>query len=144
MITTTSPAPLRFVVHHIHPTSARLRFLTSVDFHVVFPTKLPSLSELLDNHESQNYLSVHPSQYLQRLCETLQIPPQLISIVNEFRCWVDTPKQTLPIYLVKVLTEQPFDAPEGCRWIELPDCFALLEIERQIMHRVYDSLLGHD
>ncbi|WP_317929954.1 hypothetical protein [Halioxenophilus sp. WMMB6] len=136
--------PLRFVIHHIHPTSARLRFLLSPLTHIVWPTALPKLSELLDARDSQHCLALHPAQYLKQLSQSLQIDPKLFSIVPEFRQWVDTPGAKLPIYLVKVEQEQPFAAPEGCRWIELPDCFALEGIERLIMRCVYDFLLGHD
>ena len=139
-----SSLPLRFVIHHIHPTSARLRFLKSAEAHIIFPRPLPTLSDLLDERDSHNCLAVHPAPFLSQLCETLQMELAKVAIVNEFRQWVDTPQSAIPIYLVKVLTEQPFTAPEGCSWIELPDCFGLIEVERLIMRKVYDFLLGHE
>ncbi len=135
---------LRFIVHHLHPTSARLRFLKSPGGFVVFPTPLPRLSDLLDACTESSSLLQHPSTYLKQLSETLQINPSTLQFVKDFRCWVDTPKQTLVVYLVRVVIEQPFTPQPGYQWIELPDSFSLIAIERLMLQRVYEFHLGHD
>jgi len=144
MIPDSDDLPLRFVIHHIHPTSARLRFLLSGTGHVVLPKSLPALSDLLEQRATRNLLATHPAPFLSQLCQTLQLPAQSLSIVNEFRCWVEIPGANVPVYLLKVTTEAPFAPPEGCRWIELLDSYQLVDVERLILRRVYDFLLGHE
>lgn len=143
METTATNPPLRFVIHHLHPTSARLRFLKSPAGRVIFPTPLPALSELLEEYDIPSATATHPAPFLRQLCATLQVEPHELTIVNGFRLWVDTPGVTVPVYLVKVQKEQPFAAPKGCQWIELPDCFSLPAIERLVMRQIYDFLLGN-
>ncbi len=133
--------PLRFVIFHLHPTSARLRYLKFDSGHVCAPKKLPVLTEVLDRYKEGAGPSVHPQTYLRPLCRQLAVAESTLSIAGEFRCWVDTPSGALPIYLARVQLEQPFDAPDGCDWIELPDCLLLSNVEIEIMRRAYQWLL---
>lgn len=137
--------PLRFVVCHIHHTSARLRFLWSDTNSVVLPNPLPKLAELLLPDEvGTGFLAAHPATYLQQLSQLLQVSSQCLTITSEFRSWVDTPGRVVPIYLARVLGEQPFSPGKSFQWIELPDSFGLLPIERLILRQIYDFLLGNE
>ncbi|QLQ33729.1 MAG: hypothetical protein HZT40_21335 [Candidatus Thiothrix singaporensis] len=98
METTATNPPLRFVIHHLHPTSARLRFLKSPAGRVIFPTPLPALSELLEEYDIPSATATHPAPFLRQLCATLQVEPHELTIVNGFRLWVDTPGVTVPVY----------------------------------------------
>lgn len=140
---TAKHARLRFVIIHIHPTSARLRFLISPVGCVVFPTALPVLSDLVDDQPGQHGLSVHPAAFVGELCRLLQVDTSRLEVASDFRCWVNVPGGYVPVYLLSDASPHPFEPPKGYRWIELPDSFQLIPIERLILRRVYDFLLGH-
>ncbi|GAB2190318.1 hypothetical protein MAH1_19260 [Sessilibacter sp. MAH1] len=141
--------PLRFVIIHLHPTSARLRFLINQTGHLSLPSKLPSLSEIIENDNSllsQKILSnsnvvTHPSSYLKKLCTKHALPLEQLDIVSEFKTTIDTPGCLMNVFLLRVSSEQPFQAPMSWRWIELPDSFQLISIERLIMKKIYEFYL---
>lgn len=133
--------PLRFMICHLNPASARLRFLKSTEGYVCQPESLPSLSDLLEDYGQKQELATHPAMYLQTVSERLGINFDRLQLESGFRCWVDTPAQVLPVFLVRVNSESPFTAPEGYQWIELPDSFRLTEVERQIMRHCYQWLM---
>ena len=135
--------PLRFVICHLHPLSARLRLLKSPAGKVIFPQPLPALAELLDNYTEHSSTAIHPAAYVRDLCKALAIEAERLGVVSGFRLWVDTPGRTLPLYLLQATTEQPFPAPEHCRWIEFMDCFGLSALERLLLRQIYDHLVGN-
>lgn len=137
----SSELALRFIIFHLNPVSARLRFLKSSQGQVCHPEPLPSLSDLRDGYDNSAELAIHPASYLPRICELLTISNQTLVIENDFRCWVDTPSQLLPVFLLRVSSESPCAIPEGFRWIELPDCFSLTDVERQMMRLCYQWLM---
>lgn len=133
--------PLRFMVHHLNPASARLRFLKSNNGHICQPEALPALSALYDDVAPTVERAVHPAKYFQKLCDDFSLKNDALIIEQGFRCWVDTPSQAVPIFLLRAVNESPFCAPEGFRWIELPDSFSLTDVERQMMRRCYQWLM---
>jgi hypothetical protein len=139
--TAANRMPLRFMVFHVHRVSARLRYLKMPYGQLCLPTPLPRLSELLDERPQFDKLAIHPGTWLKQACEQMQLPPERLGVEPGFRLWIDTPGQPTPVYLLRVSGPSPFDAPEGCRWIELPDCFAMLPIERLLMQAIYRHLL---
>jgi hypothetical protein len=133
--------PLRFVIYHLNPTSARLRFYKSNSGHICLPEPLPPLSDLIYDFVPTSELAVHPAAYVQAMCATDALNPNVLSIENDLRCWVDTPARVLPIFFLRVISESPFSAPEGFRWIELPDGLSLTETERLMMRYCYQGLM---
>jgi hypothetical protein len=133
--------PLRYVIIHIHPVSARLRFLISQKPHLCLPKPLPKLSDLLSNAHNDAKVVNHPSSYIHDCCALWKIPEKDLAVVPEFKLWVDTPRARLPVYCLHVDAYQPFIAPAGTAWIDLPDCFELSSVERQIMQEIYKWLL---
>ena len=136
-----NPLPLRFMVYHLHRVSARLRYLQMPHGQLCLPAPLPRLSELLDERPPLDKLAIHPGVWFSRACEQMQLPADRLAIEAGFRLWIDTPGQATPVYLLRVEGPSPFEAPPGCRWIELPDCFAMLPIERLLMQAIYRFLL---
>jgi len=130
-------APLRLVLIHLNPLSARLRFLKINNRHLCMPAPLPALSDWLENEPKRPAVAYHPNQALKQVCSQLDIDPALLAIEPGFRMWVDTPAQALPVYMARASTPSPIPAPEHCQWIELPDCFSMLQIERDIMQGIY-------
>lgn len=133
--------PLRFVVFHIHPVSARLRFLKTDRNHLCLPNPLPALSDLVPAPVHDYKVLQHPGPFFTRCCNEWHLPEKHLKISKEFRLWVDTPVAQMPIYFLQVDMPQPFEAPEGMVWMELPDCFCLEGIEREILQGVYKWLL---
>ena len=132
---------IRFIVCHIHKTSARLRFLC-VGNHVCTPEPLPPLVSLMDVAPKLDGVGLHPSLPLKRLIEDLQLPANRLTLANGFRSWVEAPRQAIAIYLAMDLSEEAFAAPKGTHWLELPKSWELAEIERLLLREVYDWLLG--
>ena len=133
--------PLRYIIIHIHPVSARLRFLISQKNHLCLPKPLPKLADLIYTPRKDNKVIVHPSSYIHTCCSQWNIPERDLTMVPDFRLWVDTPQLELPVYCLHIDAHQPFVAPAGTRWIELPECFELSAIERLIMQEIYKLLL---
>jgi hypothetical protein len=133
--------PLRFIIFHLHPLSARLHFLKFAHRHLCAPIPLPALSELLESPAPDEQVRAHPGGYLQSQLGTLGLPVSELKVEPGFRVWIDTPAGALPLYLVRVQGEQPFAPPAGSQWMELPDSFSLLAIEREILRHAYAWLL---
>jgi hypothetical protein len=136
-----SPMQLRFLVFHVHRVSARLRYLTMPYGQLCMPTPLPKLAELMDERPQFDKLAIHPGTWLKQACEQMQLPLDRLSVEPGFRRWIDTPGQPTQVYILRVSGPSPFAAPEGMRWIELPDCLSMLPIERLLMQSVYQYLL---
>lgn len=133
--------PLRFIIYHLNPASARLRFLKSSDGQVCHPLPLPRLSDLIDHYSHVDSVTVHPASYLQAISKLLSTSIDKLVIEDGFRCWIDTPQQVLPVYLLRVNSQSPCAAPKDYQWIELPDSFSLTEIERNMMRHCYQRLM---
>lgn len=133
--------PLRYIIIHIHPVSARLRFLISQKKHLCLPTPLPKLADLISITRKEHKIMAHPSSYIHACCSQWHIPEKDLAMVPEFRLWIDTPRGEIPIYCLHVDAHQPFEAPAGTCWIELPNCFELSSLERHIMQEIYKWLL---
>lgn len=136
--------PLRFIIFHLHPTSARLRFLL-FQSQLCAPYKLPALSDLLElAPDTGDEPTLYPATYLKRLVEEYALPRAQLKVQADLRFWVDTPSGPLPVYGVRAAGEQPFQAPSGCQWIELPDCHPLRDIDKLLMRALYTKLLTYN
>lgn len=133
--------PLRFVVFHIHPVSARLRMLKTDANHLCLPVRLPTLSALLPSPHKSLKVSQHPGYYFSQCCEMWQLPEKEMTIAKELKLWVETPSGHLPVYFLQVKGNQIFSAPPGTAWMELPECFCLAPLERDILQALYQWLL---
>lgn len=136
--------PVYFIVCHIHPTSARLRYFLPKAGHLTLPGPLPRLSVLADNPNLQGQVAGHPRQHILALSSHLNMSDELLQLHNGFRCWVETARGYRPVYLLEALGPDPFPAAELGRWIELPDCYCVSENERLLMRHIYDWFLGHE
>ncbi len=146
---------LRFLICNIHKTSARLRFLCfdrkdsrhGADGYVCAPKPLPTLVSMLDSAPAGSSLTVHPSAALKQLSDQLRLQSVALrsrdlSIVQNFRVWIEAPRQTIALYLVADMHEEPFDPPPRSSWIELPNSWHLSAFERDLLKEAYTCLLG--
>ena len=146
---------LRFLICNIHKTSARLRFLCfehndarhGAEGYVCAPKPLPTLVSILDSAPAGKSLSMHPSAALKQLSDQLRahssaLRSRELNIVQNFRVWIEAPRQTIALYLVADVHEEPFDPPDNCSWIELPNNWHLSAFERDLLREAYSCLLG--
>lgn len=135
-----APLPWRMLVCHKHPVSARLRFLVPLAGGVVLPQPLPALSVLAEPGLDAVVQS-HPASALRQLLELLDLDLELEPI-GEFRQLLEVPGQLLPVYLAALPGHDPCPPPPGTRWIELPQSIGMPWLDRELLRRVYELLLG--
>lgn len=92
-------------------------------------------------------VEVHPAAALRDVAGYLELPEHLLSIVSEFKIYLEVPHQfapegLLPIYLAAVAGYELPKLPEGNRWIEMPDSFAQPYLQREILRAAYEFLMG--
>ncbi len=137
------PAPsiaLRFIICHLSITSARLQFLSQQD-QVCFPKRLPPLVSLLEQDPGKNKPAVHPGFALQDLRRSPAFRDTKLEMVPDFHCWIEAPRTLFSLYLLVSTQPEAFIPPSGCRWIELPDSWSLLPLQRDLLRKAYECLL---
>lgn len=132
--------PWRMLVCHQHPVSARLRFLIPEQGGVVLPQPLPRLAVLAAPGAAAPVQS-HPASALRQLQELLGIQPAL-ELVGEFHLHLEVPGLLLPVYLAALPGHELCPPPPGTRWIELPQSIGMPWLDRELLRRVYEVLLG--
>lgn len=131
---------IRFIVIHLHRTSARLRFLNFKDY-LCGPTPLPKLIELTVTPTGKNVPSEHPSLALKNLRTHLGLEESQLELVPDFRCWIEAPGEVIPIYMAVASGPEPFPAPSDSQWIGLPESWMFTPLERELMREAYEFLL---
>ena len=136
------PLP-RLILLHKQSTSGRVRFLC-LPYGVVAFEPLPSLAAMRDEDYSPT-IQIHPTALVREAEIQLGLPEGAIEPDAEFSAWVDTPEGDVPI-LLGVFTEldPPFTAAErtNSRFIALTECRQLSEVERDLLRRAYEHVLG--
>lgn len=137
---TVSP---RLILLHKQATSGRVRFLCFAAGVVAFQP-LPVLAALRDEDYSPT-VQVHPTAVLREAEIHLGLPEGAIVAEAEFAAWVDTPAGDVPVLLAAFAgIDPPFAAAErsGGRFIALTEARALSEVERGLLRRAYEHVLG--
>lgn len=137
------PGQPRLILLHKQATSGRLRFLCLAAGVVAF-SPLPALSALRDEDYSPT-IQIHPTALLREAEILLGLPEGAIEPVPEFHAWVDTPGGDVPILLAAFTSvDPPFAAAErtGSRFIAITESRQLSEVERSLLRRAYEHVLG--
>lgn len=140
---TRDPAPARIILFHKQATSGRVRFFCLHDSIIAFDT-LPILAALRDE-DACTKVSPHPTAYLRDAEQRLGLAPESTEAEAEFHALVDTPAGDIAIILAGFRSiDPPFAAAEslGARFIALTDARNLPTIERDLLRRAYEHLLG--
>lgn len=132
--------PLRYVLCNLHNTSARLRFLMHNCKSVMLPSPLPNLTDVQDHHQIED-VPIHPAMFLPDICNLLDIDPKDLHLEHGFTFWMETPEGDVPIFIIRQMLSEPGQAPEDYKWIELPDCFQLPALEREVLRKVYQHFM---
>lgn len=137
------PRQVRLILLHKQATSGRLRFLCLSSGVVAF-SPLPALAALRDEDYSPT-VQIHPTAIVREAEIHLGLPEGAIEPVPEFHAWVDTPAGDVPILLAAFTgIDPPFDAAErtSSRFIAITESRQLSEIERNLLRRAYEHVLG--
>jgi len=129
----------RILLCHKHPVSARLRFLIPTEGGVVLPQALPRLAVIAEAQEAP--VQCHPASALRSLQEAMALDWQL-ELVGEFQLNMEVPGQILPVYLAALSGHELPPAPPGTRWIELPQSIGMPWLDRELLRRIYEVLIG--
>lgn len=132
--------PWRMLVCHQHPVSARLHFLIPVAGGVVLPQALPGLAVLAED-EREAPLLCHPASALRELQDSVALGREL-ALLGEFRLRLEVPGALLPVYLAALSGYELCPPPAGLRWIELAQSIGMPWLDRELLRRVYEFLLG--
>lgn len=136
------PLP-RLILLHKQSTSGRVRFLC-LPYGVVAFEPLPSLAAMRDEDYSPT-VQIHPTAVIREAEVRLGLPEDAIQAEADFQAWVDTPAGDVPVLLgVFAATDPPFAAAEraGARFIAITESRALADVERQLLRRAYEHVLG--
>lgn len=137
-----SVAP-RLILLHKQATSGRVRFLCLSSGVIAFKP-LPALAALRDEDYSPT-VQVHPTAVMREAEIHLGLPEGAIVPEAEFQAWVDTPEGDVPVLLAAFVgIDPPFAAAERIagRFIALTEARALSEVERDLLRRAYEHVLG--
>lgn len=133
----------RLLFLHKQGTSGRVRFLCLSSGIVAFKP-LPELSALRDEDYSPT-LQVHPTAVIREAEIYLGLAEGAVESVPEFEAWVDTPEGDVPVLLAAFTgIDPPFamaDRMRG-RFIAITESRQLSEIERNLLRRAYEHVLG--
>lgn len=133
----------RLILLHKQATSGRVRFLCLGSGVVAFQP-LPVLSALRDESYSPT-LQFHPTAIVREAEVHLGLAEGAIVPEADFQAWVDTPAGDVPVLLAAFSgIDPPFAAAErtGGRFIALTESRHLTEVERNLLRRAYEHVLG--
>lgn len=137
-----TPLP-RLILLHKQSTSGRVRFLCLPSGVFAFQP-LPALSALHDEDYSP-VVQFHPAAVMREAEIHLGLPEGTVMPEAEFHAWVDTPQGDVPVLLAAFSgIDPPFAAAErlGGRFIAMTESRALSEVERNLLRRAYEHVLG--
>ena len=141
----SSQVNLRFIACHKHPVSGRLHFIRFATADICGVEPLPKLAVLANCSEAA--VVTHPAAALRELARYLDMPEDWLSLLGEFRLYLEVPHQyapggLLPIYLAAIAGYELPMLPVGNQWIEMPDSFAQPYLQREILRAAYEYLMS--
>lgn len=133
----------RLILLHKQRTSGRVRFLCLSSGVVAF-TPLPALAALRGEDYAPT-VHCHPTALIREAELQLGLPEGAIEAEAEFAAWVDTPAGDIPVLLgAFTAIDPPFAAAERTagRFIAITESRSLSEVERDLLRRAYEHVLG--
>lgn len=133
----------RLIILHKQSTSARVRFMTLGDSVLAF-SPLPETATLHDEDYSPA-VRFHPSAAIRAAETVLELAEGALEAVPEFCIWLDTPVGDQAVLLAACTSiDPPFAAAEkqGGKFIAITEARRLPAIERDILRRAYEHVLG--
>lgn len=133
----------RLIILHKQSTSARVRFMSLGESVLAF-SPLPETAVLHDEDYSPT-VQFHPGAALRAAEQMLELGEGGLEAVPEFCAWLDTPAGDQAVLLAACTSiDPPFAAAEkqGGKFIAITESRRLPAIERDILRRAYEHLMG--
>lgn len=133
----------RLLLLHKHATSGRVRFLCLSSGVLAFGP-LPALAVLRDEAYSPQ-VRFHPAAVVREAEILFGLPEGAVVPEAEFQAWVDTADGDVPVLLAAFTSiDPPFAAAERSkgRFIAITESRQLSEVERGLLRRAYEHVLG--
>jgi hypothetical protein len=139
----------RLILFHSQNISARTLFLRHASGSIIAPTPLPFLSTTLDEDEDaetvEPTLLLHPAALVNEYCTRLGLPTSLLQVVGEFQARVETPDETLSVYLVRFTCIDPpraLFAERGGQFCAITELRGGHPAEMALLQRAYQTIMG--
>jgi hypothetical protein len=138
----------RLILYHSQSTSARTLFLRHESGSVIAPEPLPFLSTVLDEDESdpkETAVFLHPATLVCDYCAGLGLPVGLLQAEGEFHERVDTPQQTVSVYLARFTCIDPprqLFADKGGKFCAITELRGAHPAEMALLQRAYRAIMG--
>jgi hypothetical protein len=138
----------RLILYHSQSTSARTLFLRHASGSVITPEALPPLSTVFDEGEFEPGAAavfLHPAALVSDYCAGIGLPTALLQAEGEFHERVDTPQQTLSIYLARFTCIDPpreLFAGRGGRFCAITELRGAHPAEMVLLQRAYQAIMG--
>jgi hypothetical protein len=139
----------RLILYHSQSTSARTLFLRHASGSVIAPEPLPPLSTLLEEEglEAAGGVAVflHPAALARDYCLSLGLAPALLQAQGEFQQRVETPRQTLSIFLARFTCIDPpreLFAAQGGQFCAITELRGGPPAEMALLQRAYQAIMG--
>ena len=133
----------RLLLLHKQSSSGRLRFFCLSSGILAF-NPVAALAELRDENYSPT-VQCHPTAVIREAEVQLGLPEGGIEAVPDFQAWIDTPGGDVPVLLAAFTgIDPPFAMAErtGGRFIAITESRHLSELERNLLRRAYEHVLG--
>lgn len=140
----------RVIFFHMHPSSARFRFLHFNDrSSIIGFTSFPKLSALIDdtNNWDDESLEIVENKLtiIKFIQDHLPIDADSMELMPQFYACVDSPDQLIVVSLVRFTElEPPFDMAQKCNaeFRELPNLRNVHNVELQLLQKAYHLMMG--
>src|SRR6185369_2577998 len=133
----------RLIILHKQSTSARVRFMKLGESVLAFAP--PPETAARQGEDYSPTVQFHPTAALRAAEKTLELSEGALEPVPEFGVWLDTPAGDQAVLLAACTSiDPPFAAAEkqGGKFIAITEARRLPVIERDILRRAYEHLLG--
>ena len=133
----------RLLLLHKQSSSGRLHFFCLSSGILAF-NPVAALAELRDEAYSPT-VQCHPTAVIREAEVQLGLPEGGIEAVPDFQAWIDTPGGDVPVLLAAFTgIDPPFAMAErtGGRFIAITESRHLSELERNLLRRAYEHVLG--
>jgi len=130
----------RMLVCHKHPVSARLHFLVPQQrgSGVLLPEALPALSVFAECSDDKPL--PHPAMALAQLRQRTGLPE--LEVIGDYQVRLEIPGGILPVYLGALPGHDLCEPVAGTRWIAITDSIGMPWLDRELLRRAYEVLIG--
>jgi len=138
----------RLILCHVHRSSSRMLFLRHKSGSIIAPEPLPFLSTLLEEGDADPKAPAvffHPAVLILDYCAKSGLPPDFLQAEGEFHERVDTPEQTLSIYLARFSSIDPPKAlydERGGRFCAITELRGGHPAEMALLRLAYQAVIG--